>query len=193
MVRIEKFFFSKLIEKSETYKNTKKKVDISTKNFFIRLFILQKMAFFRNSSKILKFFEFSDFFLTQPFLTVFKVTEKKVFIKKILLMWPRKIIENDQNFCRIFRFFTEILNFLAQNFFYRFYCLRHSFVQKIRFLYSKTNFLSIFIDFGRKLPFSADPPLPWGPCPGPPIIRTCPEKTSQGPKMIDRNLQKISG
>ena len=108
-------------------------------------------------------------------------------------MQPWKIIENDQNFCRIFRFLAEISNFLVQNFFHRFYTPRPSLVQKISFLPGKPDFISIFIDFGRKLPILGDPPLLWTPCPDPPMTRTWPENFSYGPKRIDRNLPQISG
>ena len=161
--------------------------------FVIRVFTCQNMAIFRNPSKFLNFFEFSKKNLIQIFSRVFKVTKKTVFTEITLQMWPWKIIENDQNFCRIFRFWAEISNFLVQNFFHVFYTSRPSFVQKISSLLWKPDFLSIFIDFGRKLPILGDPPLLWTPCPDPPMIRTCPEKISYGPKRIVGNLQKISG
>ena len=119
--------------------------------------------------------------------------KKTVVIKITWLMLPWKIIENDPNFCRIFRFLAEISNFLVQKFFHRFYTPRPSFVRKISFLPGKPDFISIFIDFGRKLPILGDPPLLWTPCPDPPMTRTCPEKISYGPKRIVGNLQKISG
>ena len=73
-------------------------------------------------------------------------------------MCRRKIIENGQNFCRIFRFLTEISSFSAKIFFHWSTTPIPSFLQKIRFLYWKPDFLSIFIDFGRKWPILADPP-----------------------------------
>ena len=92
-----------------------------------------------------------------------------------------------------FSIFGRNINFFGLNFFHIFYIPRHSFVQKISSLLWKPDFLSIFIDFGRKLPILGDPPLLWTPCPDPPMIRTCPEKISYGPKRIVGNLQKISG
>ena len=85
--------------------------------FVIRVFTCQNMAIFRNPSKFLNFFEFSKKNLIQIFSRVFKVTKKTVFTEITLQMWPWKIIENDQNFCRIFRFWAEISNFLVQIFF----------------------------------------------------------------------------
>ena len=126
--------------------------------FVIRVFTCQNMAIFRNPSKFLNFFEFSKKNLIQIFSRVFKVTKKTVFTEITLQMWPWKIIENDQNFCRIFRFWAEISNFLVQIFFRVFYTSRPSFVQKISSLLWKPDFLSIFIDFGRKLPILGDPP-----------------------------------
>ena len=109
----------------------------------------------------MNFFEFSKKFLVQIVSMVFKVTKKTVFTEFALLMWPRKIIENDPNFCRIFRIFrflAEISNFLVRKFFYRFYTSKPSFMRKISFLPWKPDFISIFIDFGQKLPILGDPP-----------------------------------
>ena len=119
---------------------------ISIQKFFIRLFTCQNMAIFRNPSKNLNFFEFSTKFLVQIVSMVFKVTKTTVFTEITLLMWPWKIIENDQNFCRIFRFLAEISIFSVQNFFHRFYTSRPSFVRKISFLHWKPDFISIFIE-----------------------------------------------
>ena len=61
-------------------------------------------------------------------------------------MQPWKIIENDQNFCRNFRFSAEISNFLAKIFFHRFYTSRPSFVRKISFVPWKPDFISILVE-----------------------------------------------
>ena len=50
-----------------------------------------------------------------------------------------------------------------------------------KFFYSR--FSSLFIG----------PRLLWGPWSGPPMGRPCLEKTSEGPKISYRSLQKISG
>ena len=193
MVRIEKFFFSKLIKKSETNEYNKIKWESPYKNLLFAFLLAKIWLFLEILQKIWIFLNFQQNFWSRSFQWCSRSPKQQFLQKSHYWCDPEKLLKMTKIFVEFFDFWPKYRIFRSKNFLNRFYTSKPSFVQKISFLPWKPDFISIFIDFGRKLPILGDPPLLWTPCPDPPMIRTCPEKNSYDPKRIVGNLQKISG
>ena len=98
--------------------------------------------------------------------------------------WPK--------FLSIFFIFGQNFQFFGPKFFMYILYPKIFLCAKSQVSSLKTWFYMNFFRFWSKIAKISWPSLTLDPCPGPPMIRTCLEKTSYGPKIILRNVCKIS-
>ena len=116
MVRIEKSFFSKLIEKSETNKYNRKKWLSLCKTFLFAFIFFFKWLFLEILQKFWNFLNFQIFFDLVSFSSV-QGHRKNSFLKKTITHVPTKNYWKWPKFLSNFSIFDRISNFSAKIFF----------------------------------------------------------------------------
>ena len=177
MVRIEKSFFSKLIEKSETNKYNRKKWLSLCKTFLFTFIFSKKWLFLEILQKFWNFLNFQIFVWPRLFQQCSR-SPKNSFYKKTITHVPTKNYWKWPKFLSNFSIFDRNFEFFGQNFFSQIFHPKTFLCAKNQVPIFKTRFFIDFYWFWSKMANFGWAPLLWGPCPGPPIIRSCPEKTS---------------
>ena len=117
MVRIEKFFFSKLIKKSETNKYNKIKWESPYKNLLFAFLLAKIWLFLEILQKIWIFLNFQQNFWSRSFQWCSRSPKQQFLQKSHYWCDPEKLLKMTKIFVEFFDFWPKYRIFWSKNFF----------------------------------------------------------------------------